>query len=152
MALAFALIKQCLSWRTGREKPVTLAGTCGLQAEQQLVQKTMKPLYPKPHRNQLQKGLRPTLELNTFHRWPGVSCSPLPQGLHQTLLPLQLKLKGLAVRQRRCPGQRRSTMACVINKQIIHPPSPTPPFLPISESNESSDLWGVIFALNGAFS
>eukprot|EP00731_Ephydatia_muelleri_P008922 Em0004g1260a len=68
----------------------------------------MKPLYPKPHRNQLLEGLRPTLELNTFHRWPGVSCSPLPQGLHQTLLPLQLKLKGLAVRQRRCPGQRAS--------------------------------------------
>ena len=56
--------------------------------------KTIKPLYPKPHRNQLLKGLRPTLEPNTFHRWPGVSCSPLPQGLHQTLLPLQLKLKG----------------------------------------------------------
>ena len=70
--------------------------------------KTMKPLYPKPHRNQLLEGLRPTLELNTFHRWPGVSCSPLPQGLHQTLLPLQLKLKGLAVRQRRCPGPRAS--------------------------------------------
>ena len=87
---------------------MTLEGTCGLQAEQQLVLKTMKPLYPKPHRNQLLEGLRPTLELNTFHRWPGVSCSPLPQGLHQTLLPLQLKLKGLAVRQRRCPGQRAS--------------------------------------------
>ena len=47
--------------------------------------KTMKPLYPKPHRNQLLEGLRPTLELNTFHRWPGVSCSPLPQGLHQVI-------------------------------------------------------------------
>ena len=44
--------------------------------------KTMKPLYPKPHRNQLLEGLRPTLELNTFNRWPGVSCSPLPLGLH----------------------------------------------------------------------
>ena len=74
------------------------------------MQKTMKPLYPncKPHRNQLLEGLRPTLDLNTFHRWPGVSCSPLPQGLHQKLLPLQLKLNGLAVRQRRCPGQRAS--------------------------------------------
>ena len=70
--------------------------------------KTMKPPYPKPHRNQLLEGLRPTLELNTFHCWPGISCSPLPQGLHQTLLPLQLKLKDLAVRQRRCPGQRAS--------------------------------------------
>ena len=70
--------------------------------------KTMKPLYPKPHRNQLLEGLRPTLELNTFHRWPGVSCSPLPQGLHQMLPPLQLKLKGLVVRQWRCPGQRAS--------------------------------------------
>ena len=49
---------------------MTLAGTCGLQAEQQLVQKTMKPLYPMPHRNQLLEGLRPTLELNTFNRWP----------------------------------------------------------------------------------
>ena len=40
------------------------------------------------------------------HHWPGVSCSPLPQGLHQPLLPLQLKLnKDLAVRQQRCPGQ-----------------------------------------------
>ena len=42
----------------------------------------------KPHRNPLLEGLRPTLELNTFHHWPGVSCSPLPQGQHQTLLPL----------------------------------------------------------------
>ena len=49
---------------------MTLGGTCGLQAEQQLVLTTMKPLYPKPHRNQLLEGLRPTLELNTFHRWP----------------------------------------------------------------------------------
>ena len=56
----------------------------------------------------MERNPRPTLELNTFHRWPGVSCSPLPQGLHQTLLPLQLKLKGLAVLQRRCPGQRAS--------------------------------------------
>ena len=31
--------------------------------------KTMKPLYPKPHRNQLLEGLRSTLKLNTFHRW-----------------------------------------------------------------------------------
>ena len=60
------------------------------------------------YRNPLLEGLRPTLELNTWHHWPGVSCSPLPQGLHQTLLPLQLKLKGLVVRQRRCPGQRAS--------------------------------------------
>ena len=45
---------------------------------------------------------------STFHHWPGVSCSPLSQGLvlHQPLLPLQLKLKDLAVRQQRCPGQR----------------------------------------------
>ena len=54
------------------------------------------------HRNPLLEGL----SVNTWYHWPGVSCSPLPQGLHQTLLPLQLKLKGLAVRQRRCPGQR----------------------------------------------
>ena len=74
---------------------MTLAGTCGLQAEQQLVLKTMKPLYPKPHRNQLLEGLRPALELNTFHRWPGVSCSPLPQGLHQALLP-SAKVEGLS--------------------------------------------------------
>ena len=41
---------------------MTLAGTCGLQTEQQLVQKTKKPLYPKAHRNPLLEGLRPTLE------------------------------------------------------------------------------------------
>ena len=41
--------------------------------------------------------------LSTSHNWPGVSCSPLPQGL---LLPLQLMLKDLAVRQQRCPGQQ----------------------------------------------
>ena len=43
--------------------------------------------------------------LSISHNWPGVSCSPSPQGLHQPLLPLQLKLKDLAVRQQRCPGQ-----------------------------------------------
>ncbi|KAL5475772.1 hypothetical protein EMCRGX_G025622 [Ephydatia muelleri] len=63
-------------------------------------------LYPKPHRSQLLEGLRPTLMLSISHHWPGVSCSPLPQGLHQPFLPLQLKLKDLAVRQQRCPGQR----------------------------------------------
>ena len=76
-----------------------------------------------PYRNQLLEGLRPTLELNTFYRWPGVSCSPLPQGLQQTLLPLQLKLKGLAVRQRRCPGQRASqggSNSATVYRQVVH--------------------------------
>ena len=111
-------LSKCLSWRTGRKKPVTLAGTCGLQAEKQLVLKTMKPLYPKPHRNQLLEGLRPTLELNTFHRWPGVSCSPLPQGLHQTSLPLQLKLKGLAVRQRDVQGNGPPKAVPILQQNI----------------------------------
>ena len=106
MALAFVLVKQMLKLENsskdacvfGRDLCITsLAVTCARKPEAS---------YPKPHRSQLLEGLRPTLKLNTFHHWPGVSCSPLPQGLHQPLLPLQLKLKDLAVRQRRCPGQR----------------------------------------------
>ena len=104
MALAFALIKQMLKLENRSKESCTLTGTCGLQAEQQLVQKNNEASLPQPHKNQLLAGLRSTLELNIFHRWPGLSCSPLPQGVHQTLLPLQLKLKGVAVRQRDVQG------------------------------------------------
>eukprot|EP00731_Ephydatia_muelleri_P023392 Em0015g975a len=99
MALAFALIKQMLKLENRSKEACDFGRDLWIASRAALVQKTMKPLYLKPHRNQLLKGLRPTLELNTFHRWPGVSCSPLPQGLHQMLLPLQLKLKGLALQQ-----------------------------------------------------
>ena len=54
--------------------PVTLAGTCGLQAELRLVQEKTKPLCPKPHRNQLLEGWRPTLELNIDLVFPALRC------------------------------------------------------------------------------
>ena len=63
MALAFALIKQMLKLEN-RSKEVcdfgrdlwiaSRAATCAKNAK--------KPLYPKPHRNPLLEGLRPTLE------------------------------------------------------------------------------------------
>eukprot|EP00731_Ephydatia_muelleri_P005743 Em0002g1919a len=60
--------------------------------------------------NQLLEGLRSTLELNTFHRWPGVSCSPcLKDCTKRCSAPLQLKLKGLAN----------------IGRQVVTSPAPT---------------------------
>ena len=85
MALAFALIKQMLKLEKRSKEACDFGRDLWIASRAATCAKTMKSLYPKPHRNQLLEGLRPTLELNTFHRWPGVSCSPLPQGLHQTL-------------------------------------------------------------------
>ena len=48
MALAFALIKQMLKLENRSKEACDFGRTCGLQAEQQLVQKKMKPLYLKP--------------------------------------------------------------------------------------------------------
>ena len=60
MALAFALIKQMLKLENRSKEACDFGRDLRMLDEQQLVQKTTKPLYPKPHRNQLLEGLRPT--------------------------------------------------------------------------------------------
>eukprot|EP00731_Ephydatia_muelleri_P011408 Em0006g302a len=102
MALAFALIKQMLKLENrskeacdfGRDLWIaSRAATCAKNNE------ASSPQAPTA------RGVEthPRAEHFSSLAW----CF-LPQGLHQTLLPLQLKLKGLAVRQRRCPGQQAS--------------------------------------------
>ena len=95
MALAFTLIKQMLKLENRSKDACNLGSDLGIASLALSCGRKIKASLPQP-----------TLELNTFHRWPGVFCSSLPQGLHQTLLPLQLKLKDSTVGQWRCPGQR----------------------------------------------
>ena len=79
MALAFALIKQMLKL----ENRLKVAYDFGRDLQiSSLAARKNEASLPKLHKNQLLEGLRPTLELNTFHHWPGVSCSLLPQGLY----------------------------------------------------------------------
>ena len=97
MALAFALIKHMLKLENRLKEACDFGRDLWIASRAASCAKKMKPLYPKPHRNQLPEGLRPTLELKTFHRWPGVSCSPLPQGLHQPLhAPASAEVEGFS--------------------------------------------------------
>ena len=92
MALAFALIKQMLKLENRSKE------TCDFGRDLWIAATCAKNNDPKPHRNPLLEGLRPTLELNTWHHWPGVSCSPLPQGLHQSpnVAPASAKVEGFS--------------------------------------------------------
>ena len=86
--MAVALIKQMLKLEN------RLKDDCELRSDVWIV--SLATCARKSEASLPQVPYGPTLELRTFHHWPGVSCSLSPHGMHQ---PVQLKLKNLVVRQ-----------------------------------------------------